>query len=72
MEFSSAGFLASFLVGTVGLGLFVYGRKQLRTPQLVVGIAMMAYPYFIESAAVICAVAGALLIGLAFVVRMGW
>jgi hypothetical protein len=30
MEFSAASLFASFLVGLIGLGLFLYGKKQTR------------------------------------------
>jgi hypothetical protein len=53
--------LASVLVGSIGLGLFVYGKKQRRVPHLVMGIALMVYPYFVPSVAVMLVIAGALL-----------
>ena len=41
--------LVSMVVGAVGLGLFRYGKKQERSPQLFGGIAMMVYPLFVSS-----------------------
>lgn len=72
MEFSAASLFASFLVGLIGLGLFVYGKKQTRLPQLVVGMALMVFPYFVESVLLVYAVAAALLLGLWAAVRWGW
>jgi hypothetical protein len=46
----SGSFLfASLVVGSVGLGLFVYGKRQRRAPHLAVGIVLMVYPYFVSS-----------------------
>lgn len=72
MEFSASSLFASFLVGLVGLGLFLYGKKQTRLPQLIVGLVLMVFPYFIESAAIVYAVSGALVVGLWLAVRWGW
>ena len=41
----------SVLVSGVGLGFFLYGKKQSRFIQLLGGLAMMAYPYFVTSLA---------------------
>jgi|RhiMethySRZTD1v2_1073278.scaffolds.fasta_scaffold1514016_2 hypothetical protein len=72
MSFSAATLFASFLVSTVGLGFFLYGKKMLRIPQLVSGIAMMVYPCFLGSATVIYAIGGALVTALWIAVRLGW
>jgi hypothetical protein len=37
------------VTGAVGLGYFVYGKKQSKVVPLICGIALMAYPYFIEN-----------------------
>jgi len=64
--------MASLLVSSVGFVLFVYGRKLARAPQLVAGLALMVYPYFVPSAAVTLIVAGALVAALWLAVRLGW
>jgi hypothetical protein len=61
----------SLLIGSIGLGLFLYGRKQNRLPQLVTGIALSAYPYFVGSVAWMIGIAVAVLAGLVFAVRAG-
>ena len=53
------------LVGSVGMGLFVYGKKQRRGSHLVAGILLMVYPYFLPSAGWIL-VSGAALVGLLY------
>ena len=62
---SSNALLASVLVGSIGLGLFVYGKRQRRVPHLVAGLALMVYPYFVPSVAIMLVIAAALL-GLLF------
>jgi hypothetical protein len=37
------------LFGSVGLGFFIYGRKQQAVVPLVVGIALFVVPYFISN-----------------------
>jgi len=48
MEFSAGSLFASLLVSSVGFGIFIFGKKQERVPQLVVGGVMMAFPYMIS------------------------
>jgi hypothetical protein len=70
---STAVFLfVSVVISAVGAAFFVYGKKQGRVPQLIVGIAMMLYPYFITNIWVMIGI-GAGLTGLVWAaVRMGW
>ena len=49
MNLSPAWLLSSLLVSTVGLGFFLYGKKQTRIPQLLAGIALMIEATFIPS-----------------------
>ena len=52
--------LLSLIPGGAGFVLFVYGKKQQRWPQLIAGLAMMAYPYFATTVPTL--VAGGMLI----------
>lgn len=71
MELSAATLVASLVVSTVGLGLFLYGKKQVRFPQLIVGLAMMIYPYFVASSVATWSIGGALVLALTVAVRLG-
>jgi hypothetical protein len=51
MHFTPGWVFASFLVGTVGLGLFSYGKKQTRIPQLIAGILLMGLSAIVSSTA---------------------
>lgn len=39
------------LFGSIGLGFFVYGRKQRAIVPLVCGIVLMVFPYFVSGTA---------------------
>jgi len=41
------------LFGSVGLGFFVYGKKQTLIVPLVCGLTLMVYPYFMPNAVVL-------------------
>jgi len=41
--------LASMFVGGIGFVFFAYGKKQSRLPQMLVGVALMGFPYFVSS-----------------------
>ncbi len=41
--------MISVVTGAFGLAYFVYGKKQSKIVPLASGIALMVYPYFIDS-----------------------
>ena len=71
MEIDAGWMLAGLLVSTVGFSFFLYGKKQTRFPQLLAGMAMMIYPGFVASPAIMLAIFGALLGGVWVAVRAG-
>jgi len=54
--------------GSIGLGFFVYGKKQRAIVPLVVGLALMVIPYFIPNPYAMVA-AGVALMALPYFVR---
>ena len=72
MSFDGPYLLVSFLVSGVGFVAFSYGRKMSRPPQMVVGLVMMVYPYFVPNLYAMGAIAAALLLGLTLAVRAGY
>ena len=39
----------SVLFGSIGVGYLIYGKKQQKLVPLVVGLALMVFPYFVSS-----------------------
>ena len=62
----------SLVISSIGFVLLAYGRKQARLPQLVVGLALLVYPYFVTALTPMLIVAAVLLGGLGVAVRLGW
>jgi hypothetical protein len=56
------------LFGTLGIGYFVYGKRQRMVMALTSGIALMVFPYFVSNALLIVLI-GALLLALPFLFR---
>jgi hypothetical protein len=44
---SASAMIVAFIVSTLGLSFFVFGKRQRRAPQLVAGILMMASPFIV-------------------------
>jgi hypothetical protein len=49
MDLSTGSLILNLLVSAVGAGLFIYGKKQGRWPQMLGGILLSLYPYFISN-----------------------
>jgi predicted membrane protein len=60
--------LWGLLFGSIGLGFFVYGKKQKAVVPMVCGLALMIFPYFISYTIVLVAI-GAMLIAVPYFVR---
>jgi len=41
--------LWSMLFGSIGLGFFIYGKRQSAIMPMVSGLALMVYPYFVSN-----------------------
>ena len=72
MAFEPNAVLLSYLLGFVGLGLLIYGRRTRRGPHLVAGALFVAYPYFVQDTVWLLGVGAVIAIGLWYVVRMDW
>ncbi len=58
--------------GGIGFVLFIYGRKQQRWPQLVAGLLLMAYPYFVDSALWLAIIGVSIGLALWAAIRLDW
>ena len=48
-DFGAAKIFACTIFGAIGFAAFFYGRKERSLPPTIIGIALMAYPYFFSS-----------------------
>jgi hypothetical protein len=46
---STASLLWGLLFGSIGVGFFIYGKRQSMVVPLVCGLALMVYPYFVAN-----------------------
>jgi len=61
--------LWEMLFGSIGLGFFIYGRKQKAIVPLVTGIALFIFPYFITDLTFLI-VTGVVLMALPYFVKL--
>lgn len=54
--------MVSFIVSTVGLGYFIYGKKAVRFGFLGAGLVLMIFPYFVASLLLTLLIAAVLLV----------
>jgi hypothetical protein len=61
--------LWSLLFSSIGLGFFIYGKKQKAVVPLFCGLGLMIYPYFVSNSLLLVAIGCALSV-LPYFVRM--
>jgi hypothetical protein len=61
--------LWGLLFGSIGLGYFIYGKKQGAVVPLVCGLGLMIFPYFVPNTMLLVGV-GALLIAVPYFLRL--
>jgi hypothetical protein len=65
----TAVLLWGLLFGSIGLGYFIYGRKQRAVVPLVCGLGLMVFPYFVPNTMLLVGV-GAMLIAIPYFLRL--
>jgi len=63
---------ASLIWGSVGIGYFIYGKKQSSWPPMVAGVLMIAVSYFVGSALVMSLVCIGLIAAVYFLLKRGY
>jgi hypothetical protein len=66
---NTSSLLFGLLFSSIGLGFFIYGRRQKVAMPLLCGLALMVYPYFISNNALLIAI-GVALIAIPYFVRI--
>ena len=62
MSFDPASLVLSFLISSIGFVLLQYGRKMSRPPQILAGIILLVFPYFVPGLGWMLGIAGVLLL----------
>jgi len=57
------------IFGSIGLGFFVYGKKQKAVIPLLSGIGLMVFPYFISNPYILI-LSGIILVALPFFIKI--
>jgi hypothetical protein len=55
--------------GSVGLGFFIYGRKQRAVVPLVCGLMLMVFPYFVSNVMLLVGI-GVVLVAIPYFLRL--
>lgn len=72
MDMSGPALIAGLVLSSIGLGLFLYGKKQRRAPQLGGGVLLMLLPILPCAVWLECALGALVLVGVQLAVRAGW
>ena len=65
---NEAELLWGVLFSSIGLGYFIYGRKQSRMIPLLCGVVLMVYPYFMPNTTVLV-ILGAIFTAVPYFIR---
>jgi hypothetical protein len=65
----TSSLLWGLLFGSIGLGFFIYGRRQKTVVPLVCGVVLMIFPYFVSNT-ILLVILGLALIAIPYFVRM--
>jgi hypothetical protein len=65
----SAMLIWGVFFGAIGLGFFVYGKKQKRIVPYLSGIALIIFPYFVSNTSILV-ITGSILMVLPYFVRL--
>jgi hypothetical protein len=65
---NTSSLLWGLLFGSIGVGFFVYGKRQRAVVPLVCGVALIIFPYFVANSILLVAI-GAALVAVPYFVR---
>ena len=63
---SAANLIGGFLFGSIGFVAFVYGKRMQLWKMMLVGLALMIFPYFVENMPILYGIGSAGTIALFF------
>ena len=59
-----AAIFGSILFGAIGIAAFIYGKRKVLWRPMVIGVGLMAYPYFVSQTWLLYSVGCGLCLGL--------
>ena len=65
----TSSLLWGLLFGSIGMGFFIYGKKQRAVVPLVCGLALIIFPYFVSNVLLLVAV-GVILMAIPYFFRL--
>jgi len=68
MNMNASSLLWGLLFGSIGMGYFIYGKKQGQVVAMLSGVALMAFTYFVTNAIFIVLI-GIMLMALPYFLR---
>jgi hypothetical protein len=71
LKFDGSSLILSLVISCVGFVCFAYGKRQQRFPQMLAGVVLSVFPYFVSNLIAMGAIAVAVLAALAVAVRLG-
>ena len=63
---SLSALIVGVFFGLIGFSLFMYGKKSQEMQPMLIGVALMVYPYFVSS------VLWSVLVGIGLIALMWW
>ena len=70
--FSPSFLFASLLWGSIGVGYFIYGKKQQSFPAMIGGILMIVVSYFVGSALLMSLICILLIVAVYMLLKRGY
>lgn len=70
-EISGSELMVGMVTSTIGMGIFLYGKKSDRFPQIFAGLGLMAFPIAVHAVVPVLAVSTLIVAALWLGVRMG-
>jgi hypothetical protein len=71
MDLDANSLLASMVVSGVGFVFLSYGKKQSRLPQMLTGLILMIFPYFVSNVALMGGIATGVILLAWLAIRAG-
>lgn len=70
MDLDGGSLVASLIVSSIGFVVFGYGKRLQRLPQVLIGLVLMGFPYFVDNVLWMAGITAALLVGLWIAIRL--